>query len=140
MHPWGQSEKFPFSTTSTWVVIIICMLGPDILLSLYITLFLFRPFIMFIVWMVHVHSIKFTFHIVLGAPTPILYISVNIFLWFIDTPWLNIFKSLNVTIVGFPSFSTGEGMVSVYSYYLDCYKDRNPTSLTYTDKFLVQEF
>ena len=74
--------------------------------------------------MVYVNYIKFHFHIVLGAPPPILDISSNIFPWFIDTPGFNIVISLNITIVVVSYFIVGEGMVSVTLYSLDFCKDR----------------
>ena len=57
---------------------------------------------MFTVWMVNIHSIKFTFYLVLGVPPPILAISGNISLWFLDRPGLKIVKSLNITLFGVP--------------------------------------
>ena len=69
--------------------------------------------------MVHLHPIKFAFHTVLGEPIPILTISGNIFLWFIDSTGFNVVKSLNITIVEVPYFSVGVGMCYVTSYSLN---------------------
>ena len=80
---------------------------------------------MLIGWMVRVDSIKFPFRIFLGAPIPILAISGDIMFWFVDSPLFNIFKSLNITLVGYPSFSVGTGMGSVTSSSLDCFKDKS---------------
>ena len=73
-----------------------CTLGPALFLGFSIPLFFFGPFIVFIGCMVHVHSIKYPFHFVLGAPPQILAISSNILLWFIDMPGFKIVKFLNV--------------------------------------------
>ena len=62
---------------------------------------------MFVGCMVHSYSIKFTFHIFLGAPHPILSISDYLVFLFLDTPVFNIFKYLNITLVGVPYFSVG---------------------------------
>ena len=78
---------------------------------------------MFIGWMVHVHSIKFPFHLVSVAPPPILGIYCNIYLWYLDMLVFNIFKFLSIILVGVPSLSVSEGMDSVTSLSLDCYKD-----------------
>ena len=51
-----------------------------------------------------VYSIKFTFCLVIGSPPPILAIYGNLFLWFIEYPWLKIVKSLNITLVGVTYF------------------------------------
>ena len=80
---------------------------------------------MLVVWMVHVHSIKIPFHIVLGTPIPILAIYGNIIVWIIDSLGLNIVKNLNITLVGVPYFSVGAGMGSVTSYSLDCCKEKS---------------
>ena len=85
--------------------------------------------------MVHVHSITFYFHIVLGSPPPILSISRNIFLLFIDTTEFKIFNSLNITHVGVPSFSVGSGLGYVTSYFLYFFKDR--LFLSNLDKLVV---
>ena len=71
-------------------------------LGLSFPLFFFILFIVLVLWMVHVHSIKFTFRIVLGALSPILDISGYLYIWFLDTPGFNIIESLNITLVGFP--------------------------------------
>ena len=76
-------------------------------------------------FMLNVHSIIFSFRIVIGAPPPIFAISDNISPWFIDTPGFNIVNSLNKNIVGVPYFIVGAGLGYVTSYYLDCYKDRS---------------
>ena len=78
---------------------------------------------MVVVWMIHVHSIKFTSRIVLGEPPPILSISSNFLLWFIDYPGFNIVNYLNMTIVGVLYFDVVEGMVYVTSSYLNISKD-----------------
>ena len=80
---------------------------------------------MFVRWVVHVHSIKFPFHIVLGSTPPILAISGNLFLLFLDTPGFKIVKSINITIDGVPYFSVGECLGSVKYYSLDCCKDKS---------------
>ena len=72
--------------------------------------------------MVHVYSIKFPFCIVLGAPPPILIISSDLFLWFIDTSGWNIVKSLNIPLVEVPSYSVGAGMGPDTSSQFYCYK------------------
>ena len=85
--------------------------------------FFFSSPIMFIWWMFHLNSIKFPFHLVLGAPPPILAIHGNILLWFIDTPWFNIVKYLNISIFIIISFSFGACIGSVNSYSLDWCKE-----------------
>ena len=72
---------------------------------------LFVPVIILIGWIFHVHSIKFTFCLVLGVPIPILYISSNISYLFLDSPVFNIVNYLNINLVEFPSFIVGVGKV-----------------------------
>ena len=100
LHLWGKIEVLPTYTIYIWVFTIPCTLIPDLFLGFYLTLIFFIPFIMFSYWMVHLHSIKFTFHLVIGAPPPILDIYVNIFLWFLDSPVFKIVNFLKTTIVG----------------------------------------
>ena len=100
---------------------------------------LFVPFIMLVVWMVHVHPIKIPFHPVLGAPPPILAISGNIFSRYLDSQGFNIVKSRNTTLVGFPSFSVGAGLGSVTYFSLKYCKARSLV-FSKTDKLLVQGF
>ena len=127
MHLWGNNEDFPNENIFSWVFTITCTLGPDLFVGFYIPLILLKPFNMFVFWMVYVHFIKFPLHIVLGAPTPILTISSNIILLFTDSPWSNIVKSLNITLVGVPYFSVGvcAGLVSVTFSSLNCCKNRS---------------
>ena len=80
---------------------------------------------MLVGWMVYVHFIIFLFGIVLWSPSPILDISGNLFLWFIDSPGFNIIKSLNINLVGFTSFSVGEGLVYINSFSFKYTKDIN---------------
>ena len=81
---------------------------------------------MFIIWMVHVNSIKINIHIVLGDPPQILAIFSNIVPWFIDVPGLKVWKYLIIKIVGVPYFSVNE-VLGVYTpppyQSLDCCKD-----------------
>ena len=79
---------------------------------------------MLVGWIIHVHPIKFLFRIVLGEPPPILAISGNNVLWFLDSPGFNIVKSLNINRVGVPSFSVGVGMCFSTSSSLKNFKDR----------------
>ena len=67
--------------------------------------------------MVHVNSIRFPFHPVLGVLIPILIISGNLSFDFL------IFKSLNITLVGGPSFLVGVGMGSVTYYLLEFFEE-----------------
>ena len=71
---------------------------------------------MFTYRMVHVHAIKFNFHIVLGAPPPILAISSNIFPLFLDEPGFNIGYYLSINVVGIHFFSVGAGIGFGYSF------------------------
>ena len=121
----GKSEAFYTSTDSSLFFTIHCMLGTAIFKGLTIPLLFFSPFIVFVGWMVYVHPIKFPFHLVLGAPPPILDISGNIFLWFIDSPGFKIVKSLSITLVGFTYFYIGAGLGYVTSSSLKCWKDRS---------------
>ena len=134
-----QSEAFATSTIYSWVLTIPCMMGIALFVGFYLPLLLFIPLIMIFGWMVYVHSIKFTFHIVPGVPIPILEISGIIILWLIEYPGLNIFKAFSITIVAVTSFSVGVGLVSVASSYLNCCKDISPPPLTYTGELLVQD-
>ena len=93
------------SNIYSWVFTIPCSQGAALFVGFSIPQILFSPFIMIFGWMVHVHSIKFIFHIVLGAPIPILSISGNNILWFIDYQGFNFFFPLNITMVEVPSFS-----------------------------------
>ena len=100
------------------------------------TLFSFILLIMLVCWMVHLNSIKFTSHIVIGGPIYIFAISGNLDLWFIDSTGFNFCKYFHLTLVGIPSFSIGVGLGSVASSYLICCKDRSiPPS--YLDKGAV---
>ena len=116
LHLWGQSEDFYTSTISSWVFNIPCSLRSDLFLGIYLNLFLFTPFIMLVVWMVNVNPMNFHFHIVIGAPIPILAIFGNPILWFIEYTGSKIVKSLNITLVGVLYFSVGADMGSV-TYY-----------------------
>ena len=90
-----------------------------------IPMLFFSPFVVLVFWMVHVHSIKFPFGIVFGSPIPILAISGNLVLWFLDFPGFNIVKSLNIPLVVVPSFSVGVGLCYVtFSSSLNCLKYR----------------
>ena len=123
LHMWGQSETFSTSNISSWVFTIPCTLVPDFFVGLSLPLFFFVPFIMIIGWVVHVYYIKFPFRIVPGGPIPILDISGNIILWFIDSPGFNIFKSPNITLFWVPYLSVGAVLGSVTSSYLNFFKD-----------------
>ena len=74
--------------------------------------------------MVHVNYIKCLFHLVLGAPIPILSISGNLILLFIESPGFKIVNSLNITLSGLPYFSGGVCLVSLKFSSLDCCKYR----------------
>ena len=113
LHLWGQSEAFSISTNSSWVFTIPCTLGNALFVGFYLTFYFLSPLIMLVLWMVHVNSIKLPLYPVLGTPPPILDISGNIFLWFLDTPVFKIVKSLNITLLGVNLFSVGAGMGSV---------------------------
>ena len=102
LYLWGKSEWFYASTISILYCTILCTMGPSLFPGLYIPMFFFWPFIMFIEWMVHVHTIKFNIHLMLWAPTPILSISINIVLWFLDALVFKVGKYLNIPIVGVP--------------------------------------
>ena len=97
LNMWGQSEAFSISiytsTASSWVFTILCKLGHALFVGFSIRLCFFIPFTMLVGWMVHVHSINFTFYIVLGVPPSIFSFSVNIFLWFIDSPGFKILST-----------------------------------------------
>ena len=81
LHILGHGELFSTSPTSSWVFTIPCTIILALFYGFSIPLFLFRPFIVIILWMVWVHSIKFTFRIFLGASSPILAIFGNIFFY-----------------------------------------------------------
>ena len=112
------------STIYIWVYNISSTLGPAIFLGFSLTLFFFFLLIMFIVWMCHVHAIKFTIHLVIGSP-PILAIYSNIVIWFLDAPGLKIRNFLNLNLVRVTSFSVIAGVGSVSSSSLEFYKDIN---------------
>ena len=78
MHILGQSEAVYTATTSSLVFSIPFTMGPAILLGFSITLFFFRLFIMFIVWLIHINQPKLPFHIKIGEPKQILAIYGNI--------------------------------------------------------------
>ena len=59
------------------------------------------------VGMVRVHYIKFTFQIVFWTTPPVCSVASNIIHGILDTPGLNIFKVLHITIVGVLSSSIG---------------------------------
>ena len=78
---------------------------------------------MLVRFMVHVHLIMFTFHIVLVAPPPILANSDNIFILFLDNPGFNMVKSPSITIIRVPSFSVVADMGYVTFSSLEFFKD-----------------
>ena len=80
---------------------------------------------MFVVWMVHVYAIKFTIHIVFGAPPPILAISSNIVLWFIYESRFKLVVSPSITLVGVPYFTGSEVLGYVSFSSLNCCKERS---------------
>ena len=59
----------------------------------------------------------------IGEPPPILAISGNILLLFIDYPGFKIVKSLNIALVRIPSFSIGAGLGYVKSSSFNCCKE-----------------
>ena len=59
----------------------------------------------------------------IGEPPPILAISGNILLLFIDYPGFKIIKSLNIALVRIPSFSIGAGLGYVKSSSFNCCKE-----------------
>ena len=92
LHLLVQSEVFPTSTITSWVFTIPWTLVPALFVRFSLPLFFFVPFIVLVAWMDHVHFIKFPFRLVLGALVPILAISGNLILWFLDSPVFNIVK------------------------------------------------
>ena len=56
--------------------------------------------------MVNVIYIKFTVHIVLGTPQQVQYFSSDIIFVFLDTPRIQVFSALNITLVWVLSFKT----------------------------------
>ena len=124
MNIWGKSDYSTISIIYSWVLTTLCTLGPDLFVGFYIPIFFFNPFIMIFGWIVHMNSIKFTFHLVLGSPIPILALSGNLILWHIVSLWFNVVKSLNITLVGVPSFSVGAGLDYFASSYLKFCKCR----------------
>ena len=125
LHMWVKSEAFPTSNISSWFFTIPFYLGPPLFVGLFLPLLFFSPFIVIIVWMVHVYSIEFPLNLVIGAPIPILAISGNLILWFLDSPGLKIVKFLKINIIVVPSFSVDTGLGSVTYSSLNCYKDRS---------------
>ena len=123
LYLWRQSEAFSTSTIPSWVFTIPYSLVPTIFVGLSLTLIFFIPFTMLVVWMVHVNSIKFPFRPVLGAPIPIMAISGNLVLWFIDYPGFNIVNYLSIELFGVPSFILGLGLGSVTFFYFNYCKD-----------------
>ena len=94
-------------------------MGPAHLVEFSLTIIFFSPFIMLVGWMGHVHYITFPFHIVFGTLIPILDISGNLTLLFIESSGLNIANSPNMTIFGVPSFIFGAGLGYVTFYFLN---------------------
>ena len=80
------------------------MMAPALIVGFSLSILFFFPFIIYVGCMVHVHTIKFFVHIVLGTPPPILVISSNLALLFLDVPVFKVGNYLNITIVGFPFF------------------------------------
>ena len=128
LHLWGQIEDFSTSTIFSWVFFIPSSLGPSLFVGLYIPLLILGPLTMLYVWVVHVHYIKIIFCLVIGAP---------LFLWYVDSPGLNIVKSLNITLFWFPYFIVGVGMVYVTSSSFNFCKYRS--FLSNLDKRVVSE-
>ena len=123
LHLWGQSEVFSTSTIFSLVFDIPCTMGSTLFIGLSLRLIFFSLFIMLVWYMVHLHSIKFPFRIVIGEPPPILVVSSNLFLWFIDASGFKVGYSLNRTLVGVPSLSVGASLcVGSYSS-LYCFKE-----------------
>ena len=130
LNPWVPSEDIYTSTISSWVLQSLIRWYLPFFLALSLTLIFFIPIIMFVGCMDYVHSIKFPFRIVFGAPPPILAISDNIFLWFIYSPRSNIFMSLGIILVGVPFFCIGVELGCIISSSLKCFKNRSFFSLT----------
>ena len=139
LYMWGQSEYFFTSNISSWFFIISCSLVIALFVGFYITLILSSPFVVFFFYMDHVHSIKIPFRLVIWATIPILAISSNLILLFLYFPGFKNVKSLNISLVGVPSFSIGLGLGSFTSSSLNCCKDRSFFS-TWKYEMLVQEF
>ena len=136
---WGQSEDFSTSIISSWVFTIPCSMGPDVFVGFSLPLTFFVTFIMLIFWMIHVHSIKFLFHIVIRAPIPILAISGNYILWFIEYPGFKIVKCLNITLVRVTSFFLVRFWVLLTPSSLNCCNGRG-FFLYHFDRWVVSEW
>ena len=91
-------------------------------LGLSLPLIFLNLFVMFVGCMVHLHSIKFPLRLVISTPILILAISGNLILWFLYSPGFKIVKSLNITIVGVPSFIVGKCLGCVISSFFNCCK------------------
>ena len=63
---WGHSALFYIFVISLWVSTIPCTLLAALFVGFSNSLLLFWPFIMLFGWIVHVHTIKCTFHIFCG--------------------------------------------------------------------------
>ena len=134
---WGHSESLSTSNIFCWVFTIPCSLGPALFVGFSLPLFFFIPFIMFVFWMFCVHPIKFPFHIVICSPIPIFVVSGSLILRFLDSPIFNIVHSLNITLVGFPSFFwCGSGLC--YLLLLEMLQGQKFFYLTWKEKFLVK--
>ena len=104
---WVQNEEFFTSTSYNLVFKIPSTFGPALFIGFSISMLFLILFNMLVGWVIHVHSIKFPFHLVLGEPSPKLALCSNLFLWFLDTTGFNIFNYLKVIIVGVLSFNFG---------------------------------
>ena len=110
-----HSDLFSASAVYILVSTIPCTLGPALFVGFYLPLILLGLFIMFIFWMFHVHTINFPINLVLGSSPPILAISINLFLWFLDAAVFKVGNYFNITRVGIPSFSVSMGLGYVFS-------------------------
>ena len=129
LYLWWKSDFFPHFHCFQLIFSIPFKLGSDLFVGLYLNLFLFSPFIIFVGYMVHVNSIRFALHLVIGSPIPILDISDHVIHWIIDSIVFNIVKSPNITVVGVYYFSVGTGLGSFTSSSNNCCKERSLSNL-----------
>ena len=120
---WVHIQWFLAPNISIWFSTIPCIMGPALFSGLFLPLIFFLLFIVSIGWMVHINTIKFTIHIVLGSPPTTLAISSNLVLWFIHAPGFKVDKPPNTTLSGVPYFSVSTGLGYILPYSLYCCKE-----------------
>ena len=125
LHLSGRSELFYASSIVNFIFHYSLYVGTCPFCNLISSYDFLCPFVVFIVWMAHVHVLKFTINLVIWAPPSIVAISKNLVLWFIYARVFKFHKYLYKTLVLFPYFSVITSLGCFSSSSLYCFKYRS---------------